>query len=579
MRIAFLSSLSPTDIHNWSGTLYHIYTSLCKHYNVNWIGSEILEEAVAFYNSNDIKNSFVPEENAMLLGKLLTDFFNKEYYDLIICRDYFFCAYLVTNVPLIYIGDTTFSLFNQYMKIENDEFIATADQLEYLAIKKADRVIYCSEWAKQSAVKNYQAQEEKVKVIEFGANIKPDEFVEKNSPSSSSCNLIFVGTNWKMKGGSKVLDTYTILKEKGIDCKLTIVGSCPPYKIDDENILIYPCLDKGKEEEYELMRNLFSRSHFLIVPTLFDCYGIVFCEAAAFGLPSLASDVGGVAQILRSEQNGFLFSPHAEATEYADKIMEVIREGTYSSYSKAAITAFKERLNWDTWAKRIKKEINDLREEKNEFYIPVYAINVKERTERRKHILKEFARKKEFDLTVVDACVHEKGTIGLWNSIVSIVRKAVENKDEVIVICEDDHYFTDRYSPQLLFGAIREAYIQGADILSGGIGGFGQAIPVGCCRYWMDWFWCTQFIVVYSHFFETILAYEFKEDDTADGVLSQLSLNKMVIYPFISEQKDFGYSDVTQSNMENQGRICEHFSWASRRLEVIESIYRLNKIK
>ena len=45
--------------------------------------------------------------------------------------------------------------------------------------------------------------------------------------------------------------------------------------------------------------------------------------------------------------------------------------------------------------------------------------------------------------------------------------------------CEDDHYFTENYSPKLLFKEVTEAYIQGAEVLSGGIGGFGQADP---CR-------------------------------------------------------------------------------------------------
>lgn len=57
-----------------------------------------------------------------------------------------------------------------------------------------------------------------------------------------------------------------------------------------------------------------------------------------------------------------------------------------------------------------------------------------------------------------------------------------------------------------------------------------------------------------------MLDYSFQDTDTADGVISKLATNKMVIYPFISEQKDFGYSDVTQSNMEQQGKIREHFA-------------------
>lgn len=60
-------------------------------------------------------------------------------------------------------------------------------------------------------------------------------------------------------------------------------------------------------------------------------------------------------------------------------------------------------------------------------------------------------------------------------------------------------------------------------------------------------------------------------DDTADGVLSELASCKMVIHPFISEQKDFGYSDVTQSNQEHAGRIREHFAWANRKFDTLRA--------
>ena len=62
-------------------------------------------------------------------------------------------------------------------------------------------------------------------------------------------------------------------------------------------------------------------------------------------------------------------------------------------------------------------------------------------------------------------------------------------------------------------------------------------MPIAKNRYWVDWFWCTQFIVVYKKLFQKILDYEFKDTDTADGVISMLSNNLMTLYPFISKQK------------------------------------------
>ena len=210
--------------------------------------------------------------------------------------------------------------------------------------------------------------------------------------------------------------------------------------------------------------------------------------------------------------------------------------------------------------------------DENEFYIPTYVINLNEREERKKHIINEFKNKPEFDITFVEACYHPIGAIGLWNSIVKVIKKAIEEDNDVILVCEDDHYFTEHYRKKYLFDNIVLAHEQGADILSGGIGGLGYAVPVSINRYWVDWFWCTQFIVIYKKFYQKILNYQFKDNDTADGVISKLSNNKMTLYPFISRQKEFGYSDITQGNKDNPHLITQHFERAEAYLSGIHQV-------
>ena len=530
MNIAFLSSLNPNDQNNWSGTLYSLYTSLQKKHRVIWVGETVFAEVWEFHKANFKNNeTFFPENYALLFGKSFSDLLKKECYDVIICRDYFFSAYLVSDVPLIYIGDTTFHLFNQYMSWQDESLAKLAEQLESLAIQKADKIIYCSEWAKQSAMQDYNADAKKIEVVEFGANIIENIPIPDNvSPINAPCNLLFIGRNWNMKGGNKVLEIYHNLKGRGFQCTLTIIGSEPPMSLpNDPNIEIYPFIDKTNSNDRLKFHEILTRSHFLILPTRFDCFGIAFCEACAYGIPSLGTNVGGVSQVIKEGENGFLFNIDASSLEYADKIEETFNNHTtYFELMKTARKDFEERLNWDIWLDKSNKIIEQLASEHQpDFYLPVYVIK--------------------------------------------IIKMAKEKGDDIIVICEDDHYFTENYSPKLLFKEVTEAYIQGAEVLTGGIGGFGQAIPEGYHRYKVDWFWCTQFIVVYNRFFDKMLDYSFQDTDTADGVISKLATNKMVIFPFISEQRDFGYSDVTQSNMEQQGKIREHFARANKRMEFV----------
>lgn len=205
--------------------------------------------------------------------------------------------------------------------------------------------------------------------------------------------------------------------------------------------------------------------------------------------------------------------------------------------------------------------------------IPTYIINLEAREERREHILEQFAGKPEFAVQLVKACQHEIGAIGLWQSILKIVNLAIENDDDVIIICEDDHEFTESYNREYLLSNIIEAHEQGVEILSGGIGHFSFAVPLTANRFWVNPFQSAQFIVLYKGIFPKILKYKFKKTDVADLVLANLTSNKMVLYPYVSRQKDFGYSDVTDVHNGQPGLVQEMFKRTEHRFEVLQQAY------
>lgn len=88
MKIAFLSSLSPLDIHNWSGTLYYIFHSLEKDHSIDWIGEEILRSVQVQHTIQNGKQvPFIPERYASLLGELCSKRINENpIYDVIVAR-------------------------------------------------------------------------------------------------------------------------------------------------------------------------------------------------------------------------------------------------------------------------------------------------------------------------------------------------------------------------------------------------------------------------------------------------------------------------------------------------------------
>lgn len=106
--------------------------------------------------------------------------------------------------------------------------------------------------------------------------------------------------------------------------------------------------------------------------------------------------------------------------------------------------------------------------------LPVYIINLKERPERLAHVLQQFEGKPEFELHITEAIKHNIGAVGLWQTMRQCVQAGLNNDDDLIIICEDDHTFTEHYNRDVFIQNILEAHAQGCDVLSGGIGGFNR---------------------------------------------------------------------------------------------------------
>lgn len=211
--------------------------------------------------------------------------------------------------------------------------------------------------------------------------------------------------------------------------------------------------------------------------------------------------------------------------------------------------------------------------------IPTYVINLLEHIDRRKSIEVTFKDKKEFEVHLVKAIKHPIGAVGLWKSITGIIKEVVQkDEDDVIIICEDDHVFTENYQRNKFLGQVMRNAQLGTQILFGGIGGFGEAVPIEKGLFWINWNWSTQFMVIYRSAFNKILNARFSKKDVADEFLSKIIPNKVVIHPFISIQREFGYSDITKGN-EREGQVGKYFDEADLRLKGYKRIVEKYNIK
>jgi glycosyltransferase involved in cell wall biosynthesis len=232
-------------------------------------------------------------------------------------------------------------------------------------------VIYASEWSRQWAIDAYGLAPERVHVIPFGANIESapsdDEFEAMlTQRRSQRWRLLFLGVEWERKGGDIAFGATEELRRRGIDAELVVLGTAPPAEVPRPDWLtVLGYVSKSTAAGREAIADELRRAHLLVLPTRAEAYGIAFCEASAFGLPSVAPRTGGIPSIIRDGRNGRLVEPDADAELYADVVEDVIRGDAWEALCRSSRAEYDARLNWDAAAARALAVIRDAVDQRN----------------------------------------------------------------------------------------------------------------------------------------------------------------------------------------------------------------------
>jgi glycosyltransferase involved in cell wall biosynthesis len=375
-KFAYVSSVDPRDKRSWSGTHHSILNAIDgKLGKVDILGPYEpkltgLIGKVKTGLSQKLSGKRIDYRHSHMLSKSYARYFekklNEKQYDFIIapaasCE----IAHLNTKIPIIYISDTTFKRSLGYHKALTNltkKSEVEADEIEKMALKKSHTIIVSSVWAADSVIQDYRIPKEKVHVIPFGPNMEnlPGRSNLKSTLNVNQIELLFPAVYWENKGGDITVNCLNALKQNNISARLTVVGCNPPIEHQGNSSLeVYSYLNKNDSVQLKKLQELFLRADFLILPTRFDCTPVVFCEASAFGLPSLCSDTGGVRGHIFEGENGFLIDYHDKGEGYAKKIMEIIsKPNNFIKLRKSSRELFEKKLNWNHWIEEFKKIIN-----------------------------------------------------------------------------------------------------------------------------------------------------------------------------------------------------------------------------
>lgn len=382
MNFAFVCHLDPENVATWSGTphyiienlrkLGHTVTSICPrdtawHLDARIKGRVYRHLFGKVYHAGRSPSIF--RRRAAILNKQLQRHPEVDYVLAIFPVD---AAFLRSPKPIAIIHDSTWhQLLDFYPGLERSnlapETITDGEALDRAALSNCSRAVYFSDWAANSAIQDMRCDPRKVRAIVPGANLrawpaksKVLEFIKARP--HDRCQLLLVGQDWTRKGAAKAVAVTKCLNELGTPAELYIVGCQPPKDFSlPPFVHQVGFLDKDSPADRQTIERLFATSHFFIFPTTADCAGIVLCEAAAFGLPGAAHEVGGVASLMQNGSTGRLFSLDSQPGAWAEWLHRTFADfHVYSQFALRALEDAQARLNWKAFCQELVDFLQEL---------------------------------------------------------------------------------------------------------------------------------------------------------------------------------------------------------------------------
>jgi glycosyltransferase involved in cell wall biosynthesis len=168
--------------------------------------------------------------------------------------------------------------------------------------------------------------EAKIVVIHNG--IDADEFGPVSAtPNAEECvTLICVAHLRKAKGYKTLLEAARMLAERGRKFRLMIVGEGPDRRMIESLVEQWHLRDVvallGLRDD---VKGLLRKADVFVLCSEWEGMPGAIMEAMAAGLPIVASNVGGVPELVTEKETGFLV-PSGSPSEFADRLSQLIDE-------------------------------------------------------------------------------------------------------------------------------------------------------------------------------------------------------------------------------------------------------------
>lgn len=284
------------------------------------------------------------------------------------------------GAPIVHMFHTLGEMKNRIARTEAEREGAYRIEGEKQVLRRVDRIVVATLAEMTQLRFLYKADSSKMVVIPPGVNvgrfypIPPDEAKAYIGLKPDDRMILFVGRIEPLKGVDTLIEAMSCLhKKEARSVHLAIIGGDPsasPEKMNvemarlkklcetlglDQSVVFLGARDQDKLPYY------YSAAEVAVMPSHYESFGMVALEAMACGTPVIASEVGGLAYLVRDGETGFTI-PAEEPEMLCEKLSWLLNDEALRRKMSAQAAAYAQDYAWERIAKRIVDVYEELKE-------------------------------------------------------------------------------------------------------------------------------------------------------------------------------------------------------------------------
>ncbi len=221
------------------------------------------------------------------------------------------------------------------------------------AIRKAD-VVMCNSSHTAGRIKEIYDRE--IIILPSGQSAKPEvDIVSQKTKTDSQKIILFVGRLVERKGVKYLIEAFAQINNK-VNAVLNIVGTGPEKtsleKLVQEKNLSSQVKFLGQVSPLEL-NDCYQNCDLFVLPAIIDRkgdtegLGVVLIEALTYKKPVIATNVGGIVDIIKDNQTGILV-PEKDSNALAQAILKVLQDESLArQLAEQGYNYVNRKYNWN----------------------------------------------------------------------------------------------------------------------------------------------------------------------------------------------------------------------------------------